>query len=168
MTTASGAEAGAPLPTQRIVKIDLDEDSTARRSPEVENERAVAIFDLIEENQFIPAIEHPGPFHLRLSIEENRLNFDIRDTSDQELYRFILSLAPFRRIVKEYFDICASYYAAIRRASPSQIEAIDMGRRGLHNEGSEVLRDRLAGKVELDSNTARRLFTLICSLYFRT
>jgi uncharacterized protein (UPF0262 family) len=169
MTAASGADEGmAALPSQRIVKIDLDEDSTARRSPEVENERAVAIFDLIEENQFVPAIDHPGPFHLRLSIAENRLNFDIRDTSDQELYRFILSLAPFRRIVKEYFDICTSYYAAIRRASPSQIEAIDMGRRGLHNEGSEVLRDRLAGKVELDSNTARRLFTLICSLYFRT
>ncbi len=168
MTTASGADEGTPaLPTQRIVKIDLDEDSTARRTPEVENERAVAIFDLIEENRFIPAIDHPGPFHLRLSIEENRLNFDIRDTADQEVYRFILSLAPFRRIVKEYFDICTSYYAAIRRASPSQIEAIDMGRRGLHNEGSEVLRDRLAGKVDLDSNTARRLFTLICSLYFR-
>ncbi|MET1026157.1 MAG: UPF0262 family protein [Dongiaceae bacterium] len=156
------------MPTQRIVKLVLDEDTTSRRSPEVENERAVAIFDLIEENQFVPAIDHPGPFHLRLSIEENRLNFDIRDTDDQEVYRFILSLAPFRRIVKEYFDICSSYYAAIRRASPSQIEAIDMGRRGLHNEGSEVLRDRLAGKVELDNNTARRLFTLICTLYFRT
>jgi len=168
MTAASDAGSGAPLPTQRIVKLVLDEDSTARRSPEVENERAVAIFDLIEENQFVPAIDHPGPFHLRLSIEENRLNFDIRDTDDREVYRFILSLAPFRRIVKEYFDICTSYYAAIRRASPSQIEAIDMGRRGLHNEGSEVLRDRLAGKVELDNNTARRLFTLICTLYFRT
>jgi uncharacterized protein (UPF0262 family) len=154
--------------TQRIVKIQLDEDSTARRSAEVENERAVAIFDLIEENEFVPAIDHPGPYHLILSIEENRLIFDIRDTSDQELYRFILSLAPLRRIVKEYFDICSSYYAAIRRASPSQIEAIDMGRRGLHNEGSEVLRDRLAGKVEMDVNTARRLFTLICTLYFRT
>lgn len=154
--------------TQRIVKIQLDEDSTARRSPEVENERAVAIFDLIEENEFVPAIEHPGPYHLILSIEENRLVFDIRDTADEELYRFILSLAPLRRIVKEYFDICSSYYAAIRRASPSQIEAIDMGRRGLHNEGSEVLRDRLAGKVEMDVNTARRLFTLICTLYFRT
>ncbi|MDY0882593.1 UPF0262 family protein [Dongia soli] len=154
--------------TQCIVKIQLDEDSTARRSPEVENERAVAIFDLIEENQFVPAIEHQGPYHLILSIEENRLVFDIRDTGDQELYRFILSLAPLRRIVKEYLDICSSYYAAIRRASPSQIEAIDMGRRGLHNEGSEVLRDRLAGKVEMDTNTARRLFTLICTLYFRT
>lgn len=169
MTAASDAGSGTPpLPTQRIVKLVLDEDTTSRRSPEVENERAVAIFDLIEENQFVPAIDHPGPFHLRLSIEENRLNFDIRDTDDQEVYRFILSLAPFRRIVKEYFDICSSYYAAIRRASPSQIEAIDMGRRGLHNEGSEVLRDRLAGKVELDNNTARRLFTLICTLYFRT
>ncbi|HVJ43463.1 MAG TPA: UPF0262 family protein [Dongiaceae bacterium] len=169
MVAASDAgEAKPASATQRIVKIELDEETTARRSPEVENERAIAIFDLIEENSFAPAVEHPGPFHLRLSIEENRLNFDIRDTSDEPVYRFILSLAPFRRIVKEYFDICATYYAAIRRSTPSQIEAIDMGRRALHNEGSEVLRDRLAGKVDLDNNTARRLFTLICSLYFRS
>lgn len=169
MVAASDAgEAKPASATHRIVKIELDEETTARRSPEVENERAVAIFDLIEENYFAPAVDHPGPFHLHLSIEENRLNFDIRDTGDQPVYRFILSLAPFRRIVKEYFDICASYYAAIRHSTPSQIEAIDMGRRALHNEGSVVLRDRLTGKVELDNNTARRLFTLICSLYFRT
>jgi uncharacterized protein (UPF0262 family) len=153
--------------TRRIVKVELDEDSTARRTPEVEQERAVAIFDLIEDNSFAPAIEHPGPYHLRLSIEENRLVFAIRDTGDAELHRFILSLTSFRRIVKEYFDICDSYYRAIRSASPSQIEAIDMGRRGLHNEGSEILKERLKGKVEIDHNTARRLFTLICALYIR-
>ncbi|HEX9449457.1 MAG TPA: UPF0262 family protein [Dongiaceae bacterium] len=168
VAAGDAGEAKPASTTQRIVKIELDEETTAGRSPEVENERAIAIFDLIEENVFAPAVDHPGPFHLRLSIEENRLNFDIRDTSDEPVYRFILSLAPFRRIVKEYFDICSSYYAAIRRATPSQIEAIDMGRRALHNEGSDVLRERLAGKVELDNNTARRLFTLICSLHFRT
>jgi uncharacterized protein (UPF0262 family) len=154
--------------TRRIVKVELDEDSTSRRTPEVEQERAVAIFDLIEDNSFIPAIEHPGPYHLRLSIEENRLIFAIRDTRDADLHRFILSLTSFRRIVKEYFDICDSYYRAIRSASPSQIEAIDMGRRGLHNEGSDILMERLKGKVEIDHNTARRLFTLICALCIRS
>jgi uncharacterized protein (UPF0262 family) len=153
--------------TQRIVKIELDEASASRRAPEIEQERAIAIFDLVEENRFAPAIDHPGPYHLHLGIEENRLVVDIRDTADNELHRFVLSLTPFRRIVKDYFDVCDSYYRAIRTASPSQIEAIDMGRRGLHNEGSEVLRERLKGKVEIDHNTARRLFTLICALHFR-
>ncbi|TDQ77575.1 uncharacterized protein (UPF0262 family) [Dongia mobilis] len=151
----------------RLVKIELDEQSTARRSAEVDRERAVAIFDLLEENEFRPALEQEGPYHLFLAIEENRLVFDIRDTADAPLYKFILSLSPFRRIVKEYFDICESYYQAIKSASPSQIEAIDMGRRGLHNEGSEILRERLGGKVEVDFNTARRLFTLICALHVR-
>jgi uncharacterized protein (UPF0262 family) len=164
LSESEGKENGG---TRRIVKVELDEDSTARRSPEVEQERAVAIFDLIEDNSFAPAIDHPGPYHLRLSIEENRLVFAIRDTHDEDLHRFILSLTSFRRIVKEYFDICDSYYRAIRSASPSQIEAIDMGRRGLHNEGSEILKERLKGKVEIDHNTARRLFTLICALYIR-
>ncbi|WP_303981311.1 UPF0262 family protein [Dongia mobilis] len=159
---ASGQGAGG-----RLIRIDLDEQSTARRSPEVERERAVAIFDLLEENEFRPAIEHVGPYHLGLSIEENRLVFDIKDPTDAPLYKFILSLSPFRRIVKEYFDICESYYQAIKSASPSQIEAIDMGRRGLHNEGSEILRERLVGKVEVDFNTARRLFTLICALHVK-
>ena len=153
--------------TRRIVKVELDESSTGRRAPEVEQERAIAIFDLVEENTFNPAIEHPGPYHLHLGIEENRLVVDIRDTDERDLHRFILSLTPFRRIVKDYFQVCDSYYRAIRSASPSQIEAIDMGRRGLHNEGSEVLRERLKGKVEVDHNTARRLFTLICALHLR-
>jgi uncharacterized protein (UPF0262 family) len=161
------ADAEPPSSTHRIVKVELDEGSTARRTPEVEQERAIAIFDLIEENSFAPAIPHSGPFHLRLSIEENRLVFDVRDTDDHDLHRFILSLTAFRRIVKDYFEICDSYYRAIRSASPSQIEAIDMGRRGLHNEGSEILKERLKGKVEIDHNTARRLFTLICALHIR-
>jgi uncharacterized protein (UPF0262 family) len=153
--------------TRRIVKIELDEASAGRRAPEIEQERAIAIFDLVEENSFAPAIDQPGPYHLHLGIEENRLVVDIRDTDDLALHRFVLSLTPFRRIVKDYFEVCDSYYRAIRTASPSQIEAIDMGRRGLHNEGSEVLRERLKGKVEIDHNTARRLFTLICALHFR-
>jgi uncharacterized protein (UPF0262 family) len=153
--------------TQRIVKIELDGDSAGRRSPEIEQERAIAIFDLVEENTFAPVIEHPGPYHLRLGIEESRLVVDVRDTDDNDLHRFILSLTPLRRIVKDYFEVCDSYFRAIRSASPSQIEAIDMGRRGLHNEGSEILRERLKGKVEIDFNTARRLFTLICALHIR-
>ena len=159
--------APAPSPNQRIVKIELDENSASGGSPEAQQERAIAIFDLIEENTFAPAIAQEGPYHLQLAIEENRLVFCVCDTRDQELHRFILSLTSFRRIVKEYFDICDSYYKAIRSASPSQIEAIDMGRRGLHNEGSEILRERLKGKVEIDFNTARRLFTLICVLHIR-
>jgi uncharacterized protein (UPF0262 family) len=161
-------DASAPTATRRIVKVELDENSAAGGSPEAQRERSIAIFDLIEENSFEPAIEHEGPFHLKLAIEENRLVFCVCDTADRELHRFILSLTSFRRIVKDYFDICDSYYKAIRSASPSQIEAIDMGRRGLHNEGSEILRERLKGKVEIDFNTARRLFTLICALFMRS
>jgi uncharacterized protein (UPF0262 family) len=163
VTSSDTPETGS---SHRIVKVELDE-SAIRRSPEAEQERAIAIFDLVEENSFKPAIEHGGPYHLRLSIEENRLVVDIRDTEDRDLHRFILSLTPFRRIVKDYFDVCDSYYRAIRSATPSQIEAIDMGRRGLHNEGSEILSERLKDKVEIDFNTARRLFTLICALHMR-
>lgn len=165
MTADNGEEQKSR--TGRLVRIDLDEQSVSRRSAEVDRERAIAVFDLLEENEFQPAIEHEGPYHLHLSIEENRLVFDIKDATGAPLYKFILSLSPFRRIVKEYFDICESYYQAIKTASPSQIEAIDMGRRGLHNEGSEILRERLDGKVTVDFNTARRLFTLICALYFK-
>ncbi|HET6620759.1 MAG TPA: UPF0262 family protein [Dongiaceae bacterium] len=154
--------------TRRIVTIDLADASALRQSAEAEQERAVAIFDLIEENEFAPTIEHPGPYHLVLGIADNKLVFDVRDTDRHEVYKFILSLTPFRRIIKEYFEVCESYYAAIKASSLSQIEAIDMGRRGLHNEGSEILRDRLAGKVEMDFGTARRLFTLICALHMKT
>jgi uncharacterized protein (UPF0262 family) len=151
----------------RIVKITLDERSVVRRSPDVEHERAVAIFDLLEENDFAPAEISGGPYHVHLAIEEDRLVFDIRSARGKTLGKIALALAPFRRIVKDYFTVCESYYAAIRTASPSRIEAIDMGRRALHDEGSNLLKDRLAGKVELDHNTARRLFTLLCVLHIR-
>jgi uncharacterized protein (UPF0262 family) len=152
---------------QRIAKITLDEKTVVRRNADIEHERAVAIFDLLEENSFAPVAGYEGPFHLDLAIEENRLVLDIRSTDDVSLERVALSLAPFRGIVKDYFLICESYFAAIKRASPMQIEAIDMGRRGLHNEGSELLRERLADKVVVDLNTARRLFTLVCVLHIR-
>lgn len=151
----------------RIAQITLDEKSVVRRNPDIEHERAVAIYDLLEENSFIPAGGYDGPFHLHLRIEDNRLIFDIGDTADQPLESVALSLAPFRGVVKDYFLICESYFAAIKRASPAQIEAIDMGRRGLHNEGSEILRERLAERVAIDQNTARRLFTLLCILHIR-
>jgi uncharacterized protein (UPF0262 family) len=149
---------------RRIIDIVLDEESVARRSPEVEHERAVALFDLIEENDFA-LVGTPGPYRLRIGIFEQRLVFDVRDTEDTKLRDIVLSLTPFRKVVKDYFLVCESYYAAIKKLSPSQIEALDMGRRGLHNEGSELLRERLDGKIEIDLDTARRLFTLICALH---
>lgn len=152
---------------RRIVRIALDEHLQARQSPEAEQERAIAIFDLIESNSFAPSIDHQGPYHLALSIAEQKLVFDIRDTSDGPLYKFILSMAPFKRIIKDYFEVCESYYAAIKVASLSQIETIDMGRRGLHNEGAQILHERMAGKVTMDFDTARRLFTLICALHMK-
>jgi uncharacterized protein (UPF0262 family) len=151
----------------RISKVTLDERTVVRRNPDVEHERAVAIFDLLEENSFTPADIPPGPYSLRLGIEEDRLVFDIRNARGKALGKIALSLTPFRRIVKDYFTICESYYAAIKTASPSRIEAIDMGRRALHDEGSILLQERLAGKVEIDHNTARRLFTLLCVLHIR-
>ncbi len=152
--------------TQCLTNIMLDERTVVRRSPEVEHERAVAIYDLLEENYFAP-VGHEGPFSLHLSIEENRLKLDIRDEAEQPLTAITLALSPFRRLVKDYFTVCETYFEAIRTASPSRIEAIDMGRRALHNEGSEVLRERLDGKVALDLDTARRLFTLICVLHIK-
>jgi len=153
--------------TQRIVKLTLDERTVLRRSPDVEHERKVAIFDLLEANQFDPADCAPGPYHLHLGIVENRLQLEVCDTQEQPLGTIVMPLTPFRRVVKDYFDICETYYTAIKTASPSRIEAIDMGRRGLHNEGSELLRERLAGKVEIDFDTARRLFTLVCVLHIK-
>lgn len=153
--------------SQCIVNVSLDERTVVRRSAEVEHERAVAIFDLIEENHFALLDGADGPYSLHLAIEENRLVIDVRDAAEQPVDKVTISLSPFRRVVKDYFTVCESYYQAIKRSSPSQIEAIDMGRRGLHNEGSELLRERLAGKIEMDENTARRLFTLICVLHIR-
>jgi uncharacterized protein (UPF0262 family) len=157
-----------PEERHRIVHVTLDERTVVRRKPEVEHERAVAIFDLLEENVFRPLdCADEGPFHLHLGIEDNRLVFDVRDTRDRELTRIQLPVTTFKTIVRDYFMICDSYYQAIRKATPSQIEAIDMGRRGLHNEGAELLRERLAPKAEVDRNTARRLFTLVCVLHIR-
>ena len=150
-----------------IAHITLDEKSVVRRSPDVEHERAVAIYDLLEENHFAPVGDYQGPYHLHLGIEENRLQFHINSEADEPLGRVTLPLSPFRRIVKDYFTVCETYYEAIKTASPSRIEAIDMGRRGLHNEGSELLRERLDGKIAIDFDTARRIFTLICVLHIR-
>ena len=154
--------------TRRIVDIVLDEQSVARRSPEVEHERAVAIFDLLEGNDFALVGSEGGPYRLHLGVFEQRLVFGVHDEADRKLRDIVLSLTPFRKIVKDYFMVCESYYAAIKKLSNTQIEALDMGRRGLHNEGSEVLRERLAGKIEVDHDTARRLFTLICALHIKS
>ena len=159
--------AGPDNPPRRLVDIELDE-SFGRSTPDVEHERAVAIFDLIEDNSFAPVGDTgPGPYRLKLSLAEQRLVFAIAREGGEPVVTHILSLTPFRRIVKDYYMICESYYDAIRSSTPSQIEAIDMGRRGLHNEGSQTLLDRLAGKIEIDFDTARRLFTLICVLHWR-
>ena len=153
-------------PSSRLVAVTLDDSSIGRASPDIEHERAVAIYDLIEENSFaLP--ERPGPYRLVLSLADKRLVFDIRAEGGETLMTHALSMTPFRKVVKDYFLICESYHQAIRSGSPSRIEAIDMGRRGVHNEGSEILQARLKGKVEVDFDTARRLFTLICVLHWR-
>jgi|TARA_B100001964_G_C14193280_1_gene582136 uncharacterized protein (UPF0262 family) len=152
---------------QRIADIFLDEKSVVNRSAQVDHERKVAIYDLLEENHFQPSGDYTGPFNLHLSIAENRMVFDVRDIENNELVRFTQPLSPLRSIVKDYFMVCDSYFKAIKSSSPSQIEAIDMGRRGLHNEGADILKERLAEKVGIDTDTARRLFTLICVLHIR-
>jgi uncharacterized protein (UPF0262 family) len=152
---------------RRIVDISLDERSVARRSPEVEHERTVALADLLDENDFALVGGAPGPYRLRIGVFEQRLVFGVHDLQGLKLRDIVLSLTPFRKIVKDYFLICESYYAAIKKLGTAQIEALDMGRRGLHNEGSEVLRERLEGKIEVDLDTARRLFTLICALHIK-
>jgi uncharacterized protein (UPF0262 family) len=153
--------------TQCIANIYLDERSVLRLSPQVDHERKVAIFDLLEANSFDPKGLPGGPYNVILLIEDNRLVFDVRDIADRKLDNFSLPVGAFRRIVKDYFMICDSYFEAIKRSTPSQIEAIDMGRRGLHNEGADILKERLADKVTIDENTARRLFTLVCVLHIR-
>jgi uncharacterized protein (UPF0262 family) len=163
MTSASGTAD----PTRRLVAVTLDEESIGRSGPDAEHERAVAIYDLIEQNSFAPSGHDGGPYRLHLSIAENRLTFDIRLEDSTPVVAHLLSLTPFRRIVKDYFLVCESYYRAIRSATPSQIEAIDMGRRALHNEGTDLLMERLKQKLDLDFDTARRLFTLICVLHWK-
>lgn len=150
---------------QRIQSIEIDDQSLAAVSRDQEQERQVAIFDLLEGNYFEPEDANGGPYDVKLSLVENRLAFDIAGAGYAR--RHLLSLSPFRNVIKDYFLICDSYYAAIRNSTPQQIEALDMGRRGLHNEGSNLLRERLAGKVKTDLDTARRLFTLICALHWR-
>src|SRR5580693_5582012 len=147
----------------RLQSIVLDETSLASASRDQEHERQVAIFDLLEANFFRPEGAAGGPYDLKIALIENRLALDIQGPTFQQ--RHLLSLSPFRGVIKDYFMVCESYYDAIRNATPAQIEALDMGRRGLHNEGSTLLRERLEGKVETDLDTARRLFTLICALH---
>ena len=149
----------------RLQSVEIDEESLAAVSRDQEQERQIAIFDLLEENYFAPEGAEQGPYDLHMGLMENRLVLDVRGPEYEK--RHILSLSPFRSLIKDYFMICESYYQAIRNSSPQQIEALDMGRRGLHNEASELLRVRLQGKIETDLDTARRLFTLICALHWR-
>ena len=149
----------------RLISIDIDEKGLGRPTPEIEQERKVAVYDLLEENAFA-LTKAPGPYRLALAIREGRLVFDLGSEDAQKIVEFHLSLGPFRQVVKDYFQICESYFEAVKRLPPSQIEAIDMARRGIHNEGARVLQERLEGKAEVDAATARRLFTLICVLHW--
>ncbi|HHS94098.1 MAG TPA: UPF0262 family protein [Rhodobacterales bacterium] len=156
----------------RISKIDIDEAGLAPPTPEIEQERRVALFDLLEQNSFTPVaragqVLPEGPFALGLSIRDKRLVFDISTEAEgQKVGEFHLSLGPFRQVVKDYFQICESYFDAVKSLPPARIETIDMARRGIHNEGAQVLKERLEGKAEIDTDTARRLFTLICVLHW--
>lgn len=151
----------------RISAITLDDASVLRRTRAIEQEREVAIYDLLEENQFKLAGSDGGPYCLHLSVEENRLAFAVTLQDGTPHGKILLSLTPFRGLIKDYFLVCDSYYKAIRTAPPSQIESLDMGRRALHDEGAQLLRSRLADRVECDFDTARRLFTLICVLHLK-
>ncbi|MGF7163128.1 uncharacterized protein (UPF0262 family) [Rhodoligotrophos appendicifer] len=164
-TPSPEGKGGAP--TNRLIEVGLDEASLGSASRDIEHERRVAIYDLLQQNEFELVGASRGPYRLTLSVAEGRLVFEITDEGRQPCAIFGLSMSPLRRMVKDYFLVCESYYQAIRTASPSQIEAIDMGRRGLHNEGSTLLQERLKGKVAVDFDTARRLFTLICVLHWR-
>jgi len=151
----------------RIVEITLDEKSIVRWSPEVEHERNVAIFDLLERNHFRLREGFAGPYRVELSLRESTLILRVRDEDESEEVEIALPVRSLRRVIRDYFMICDSYFKAIRGATPKQIETIDMARRGLHNEGSEMLMDMLADRVEMDLDTARRLFTLVCVLHLR-
>ncbi len=152
----------------KIIHISLDDAGLPTPTPEIEQERKVAIFDLLEDNSFaLPAEGAPnGPYRLGLSIRDRRLVFDVATEDKRKAAEFHLSLSPFRQVVKDYFQICESYFDAVKRLPPSQIEAIDMARRGIHNEGARVLQERLERKADIDIDTSRRLFTLICVLHF--
>ena len=148
----------------RLIKIDLDNADASRLTAEAEQERAIAIYDILEENLFCIA-DQSGPYHLYIRLEGRHVHFDVRAISEESLMQFFMAMGPMRRVMRDYFLVCDTYYDAIRTKTPSQIQAIDMGRRALHNEGSELLQTRLEGKVETDFQTARRLFTLICVLH---
>jgi uncharacterized protein (UPF0262 family) len=154
---------GRERTTGRLIAVELDEASIRPSSPDVEHERAAAIYDLLEDNGFSPVGYPPGRYRLGLSIADGRLVFAIRDEAEREVVTHVLSLSPLRKVMRDYFLVCDSYYAAVRSSTPQQIEAIDMGRRGLHDEGAAILRQRLDGKITVDTETARRLFTLICA-----
>ncbi len=160
------------MSSAQIIKVELDENTILWRNADIEQERRIAIFDLIEDNYFKPLRTHEdgyaGPYELHLSVQEGRLVWDIRRDGGQPLEMLILGLARFRRPVREYFAICDSYFQAVRKATAAEIETIDMARRGLHNEAAELLIERLEGKIEVDFPTARRLFTLIAVLHIRS
>ncbi|MFT5774815.1 UPF0262 family protein [Hyphomonas sp.] len=149
----------------RLISVSIDDETLGASGPDAEHERRVAIFDLIEENSFALPDHDRGPYTLSLSQVERKLVFAIRDEAGEDVHTFIMSMGPFRGVIRDYFMICDSYYDAIRNQTPHQIEAIDMARRGIHNEGSELLAERLEGKVKIDFHTARRVFTLICALH---
>ena len=154
-----------------ICQIEIDDSGLPAPTPEIEQERKVAIFDLLEANNFaLPArddrVAPDGPYRIHLGIRDRRLVFDVDTEDGQDAAEFHLSLSPFRQVVKDYWQICESYYEAVKKLPPSQIEAIDMGRRGIHDEGARVLQERLEGKADIDHDTARRLFTLVCVLHF--
>ena len=153
----------------RIIDVTLDERTILWRSADIEQERKIAIFDLLEENYFAPQRDHGygGPYRLHLSVQEGRLALEIRREDGGELETLVLGLARFRRPIRDYFAICDSYYQAIRAATPQQIETIDMARRGIHNQAAELLKERLEGKIDVDFDTARSLFTLICVLHIK-
>ncbi|GGK33961.1 UPF0262 family protein [Salinarimonas ramus] len=152
---------------ERLVRVVLDEASIGRGNPDQEHERAVAIWDIVETNHFAVPGRDDGPYALKLGLVEAKLAFEIQTEAGEPLMTHLLSLTPFRRVIRDYRTVCESYYAAIRTASPQKIEAIDMGRRGLHNEAAELLVERLSGKVEIDFDTARRIFTLIFALHWK-
>jgi uncharacterized protein (UPF0262 family) len=152
---------------RKLISVVLDEASIGRGNPDQEHERLIAIYDLVECNCFGLPGHDGGPYALVIALEENKLALAVRDSEGTPLIKHILSLTPFKRLLKDYFLVCESYYAAIRTATPAQIEAIDMGRRGLHNEGATLLAERLAGKIECDFDTARRLFTLVTALHWK-
>jgi uncharacterized protein (UPF0262 family) len=157
----------AAASSRRLVAVVLDEESIGRGNPDQEHERLVAIYDLVELNTFTLPGHDSGPYVLHISLHDKKLCLDVRMEAGDTIVRHIISLTPFRRLLKDYFLVCESYYAAIRTATPAQIEAIDMGRRGLHNEGATLLAERLDGKIECDFDTARRLFTLITALHWK-